>query len=134
MKFNPNQFNGTKEFVSDASSGSKAFKISSGNAEEYNDGYYYQRISCSYEGFKYHFAIDAKLVGASDTAEILIWQRNKAGMGNVGQQHLVIDSTTYKTYEADITMNENAGNLDIFLHVENGSAIFDNAKLYRVLD
>lgn len=131
IHFNSEKFHGTHSFVNDASLGDKAFQISAGSEDNNNDGYYYQRVSCSYEGFTYHLEIDAKLVNASDTAEILIWQRNTAGLGNVNQEKIAIGSTTYQTYSKDITMLEGAGNLDIFLHVTSGSAIFDNAKLYR---
>ena len=132
VKFNPDTFTGTHEFVNDASQGNKAFKISSGTTGDQVDGYYYQRISCSYEGFKYHLSLDAKLANAGDTAEILIWQRNRAGLGNLGRKSIPITSTNYQTYEADITMSENSGAVDIFLHVENGAALFDNAKLFKV--
>lgn len=133
-QFNPSSFPGTKEFVSDASEGSKAFKITSANKETDKDGYFYQRLSCAYEGYKYHLSIDAKLVNPNDNAEVLIWQRNKAGTGNLGQEHIPLTSTTYNTYEADIVMNKNACHLDIFLHVIEGSAIYDNVKLFRVMD
>ena len=132
LQFNKNDFHGTCEFVNDASQGEKAFKISEGTAEGDKDGYFYQRISCSYEGFKYHFDIDAKLTNAEDKAEIIVWQKDLAGVKSVKQTKLALDSTSYKTYSADITMEKGAGNLDIFLHVSKGSATFDNAKLNKV--
>ena len=132
LQFNKNDFHGTCEFVNDASQGEKAFKISEGTAEGDKDGYFYQRISCSYEGFKYHFDIDAKLTSAEDKAEIIVWQKDLAGVKSVKQAKLALDSTSYKTYSADITMEKGAGNLDIFLHVSKGSATFDNAKLNKV--
>ena len=127
-----NNYHGTYEFVNDASTGTKAFKVSEGTGEKDNDGYYYQRISCSYEGFQYHFDIDAKLANAADQAELIIWQKDESGVKSVKQTKVAIDSTSYKTYSADIEMEKGAGNLDIFLHVKKGSAIFDNAKLYKV--
>lgn len=129
-KFN-DKFKGTAAFVNDASQGSKALKLTAGTEAENNDAYYYQRISCSYSGFTYHLDIDAKLGDVSDQAEIIIWQRNKAGQSNMKQEKIAITSTTYQTYSKDITMVDNTGALDIFLHLISGSATFDNAKLFR---
>ena len=129
--FNPSKFHGTASFVSDPSQGSKALKLTSGSEADSNDAYYYQRISCSYEGFKYHLDLDAKLANAADQAEIIIWQRNNSGLGNLSQEKIAINSTSYQTISRDITMVKDAGCLDIFLHVISGSATFDNAKLFR---
>ena len=131
VKFNSAKFTSLLEFVNDASIGNKALKVQCGSAAQDNDGYYYQRISCSYKDFAYHFEIDAKLANEGDEAEIILWQRNAAGMGNIKQDKISITSTTYQTYSKDITMLDKAGNLDVFLHVSKGSAIFDNAKLFR---
>ena len=131
VKFQANKFHGAGEFVNDTHDGSKAFKITSGSQDSNNDGYYYQRISCSYEGFKYQLSIDAKLENSSDQAEIIIWQRNKAGVGSVAQDKIQISGTSYQNYSREITMAEGTGNLDIFLHVISGSATFDNAKLFK---
>jgi len=129
VKFQSNKYLGTHEFV--AENGEKAFKITSGNGEKYNDGYYYQRVSCSYEGFKYNFSIDAKLGSADSQAEIILWQRNRANVGNVNQIKIPVNSTSYQTLESEITMVKDAGAIDVFLHVISGSATFDNAKLFR---
>ena len=127
VKFNPQMFNTSLTFVNDASDGSKALKVAPVDEE----AYCYQRISCSYKDFKYHFEIDAKLASAGDEAEIILWQRNNVGSGVIKQDKLTINSTTYQTYSKDVTMLEGAGALDVFLHVSKGSALFDNAKLYR---
>ena len=71
QRFQPNKFLGTASFDNDASNGSKAYKITSGNGEANNDGYYFQRITLSYQGFKYRLEIDAKLANANDQAEII---------------------------------------------------------------
>ena len=131
MKFNPNKFTSSIEFVNDSTDGNKALKITSGNAAQDNDGYYYQRMACAYTGFTYHLELDAKLADASSEAGIIIWQRNHSGVGTIKRVETSLDSSTYKTYSFDITMEEGAGNLDIFLHVKNGSALFDNVKLFR---
>ncbi len=131
QKFNPDTFSGSLSFVSDATQGEKALKVSCGTTEQNYEGYFYQRISCSYKDFTYHFEIDAKLENTGDTAEIILWQRNNAGLGVIKQDKIAINSTTYQTYSKDITMLDKAGNLDVFLHVSKGSALFDNAKLYR---
>ena len=132
VRFNKDMFTSSLSFVNDASSGSKALKVTCGNEAQNNDGYYYQRISCSYKDFKYHFEIDAKLASAGDEAEIILWQRNKAGMGVIKQDKIAINSTTYQTYSQDVTMLDNSGALDVFIHVTKGSAIFDNAKLFKL--
>ena len=124
-------FSGSTSFESDASSGNHAMKITAGNTEENKDGYMYQRISCSYEGFQYNFSIDAKLGSSDSEAEIILWQRNRAGIGKVKQDIIPITATTYTTLTKGVLMAANAGALDIFLHVKKGSAYFDNAKLYK---
>ncbi len=130
-KFNPDSFTGTHAFDSTDAFGNYAFKITQGSSETNKDGYYYQRISCSYEGFKYQFNIDAKLLDASSEAEIILWQRNKAGTGRIKQDIITITGTTYQTYSQEVTMAPNACMLDVFLHVRSGSALFDNAELFR---
>lgn len=131
VKFNPSQFHGSSTFVNDASEGNYAYKVSAGTSESDNDGYFYQRLSCAYEGYTYHLDIDAKLFDESSEAELLIWQRKKTGLGTVKKEMIPVTSTTYTKISKDITMDKDAGNLDIFLHVTKGSAIFDNAKLFR---
>lgn len=131
-QFNADNFKGTCSFVNDGSDGSKAFKISEGTSEGNNEGYFYQRISCSYEGFKYNFSIDAKLENATDEAEIILWQRNKAGGGSIKQDKIAITGTTYSTLTKEVTMAEGAYMLDVFFHVKKGSAIVDNAKLFKI--
>ena len=131
VNFDAETFHGSSSFVNDSSEGNHAYKITAGDQAEDNDGYFYQRISCSYEGFEYHLDIDAKLASADSEAEILIWQRNRAGLGNIKQERIPLSSTTYQTLSKDITMAKDAGALDIFLHVSKGSAVFDNAKLFK---
>ena len=132
-KFDPDTYTSTSEFVNDASEGSKALKVTTGNTGDYKSyGYYHQRVTCSYEGYKYHVSVDAKLVNSTDRAEITIMQLDRAGIATIKETNLAIDSTSYKTYEADITMEANAEILDVFLCVLDGSAIFDNAKVFRV--
>lgn len=131
-QFNATNFHGTCSFVDDGSDGSKAFKVSEGTSEGTNDGYFYQRISCSYEGFKYNFSVDAKLLNATDEAEIILWQRSKAGTGSIKQDKIAITGTTYSTLTKEVTMAEGACMLDVFFHVKKGSAIFDNAKLFKI--
>ena len=126
-----NGFEGTISFVNDASLGNKAAKISSATGEN-KDAYFYQRISCSYQGFKYHFEMDAKILNENDKAEIIIWQKDEAAVKTIKRENITIDSTTYKTFTKDIEMVANASTLDIFLHVEDGAAQFDNAKLYKI--
>ena len=131
-QFNAANFQGTCSFVNDGSDGSKAFKISEGTSEDNNEGYFYQRISCSYEGFKYNFSVDAKLENTTDEAEIILWQRNKAGGGSIKQDKIAITGTTYSTLTKEVTMAEGAYMLDVFFHVKKGSAIVDNAKLFKI--
>ena len=131
-QFNASNFQGTCSFANDGSDGSKAFKISEGTSEGNNEGYFYQRISCSYEGFKYNFSVDAKLENATDEAEIILWQRNKAGGGSIKQEKIAITGTTYSTLTKEVVMAEGAYMLDIFFHVKKGSAILDNAKLFKI--
>ncbi len=130
-KFQPNKFLGNASFVDDGSDGTKGYKITCADVETNKDGYYFQRISCSYQGFKYHLDIDAKLENATDSAEIIIWQRNAAAQGNLNQIKIPVTATTYQTYSSDFEMVEGSGCLDIFLHVANGSATFDNARLFK---
>ena len=131
-QFNASNFQGTCSFANDGSDGSKAFKISEGTSEGNNEGYFYQRISCSYEGFKYNLSVDAKLENATDEAEIILWQRNKAGGGSIKQEKIAITGTTYSTLTKEVVMAEGAYMLDIFFHVKKGSAILDNAKLFKI--
>ena len=125
-----NDYTGTLSFDNDANVGSLAAKVSAGEGTD-KDAYFYQRISCSYPGFKYHFEIDAKLLDASDKAEIIIWQKDFSTVKSVNMKSIKLDSTSYKTYSADIEMMAGAATLDIFLHTESGAALFDNAKLFR---
>ncbi len=126
-----NGYEGTLTFVNDATLGNKAAKLSAGSGDN-KDAYFYQRISCSYEGFKYRLSIDAKTLNSSDKAEIIIWQKDSAAVKTIKRENITIDATTYKTFTKDIEMVANAATLDIFLHVEEGSALFDNAKLLKV--
>ena len=129
---NAETFSGTLSFDSaNAKDGNYALRLAQGSTAENKDAYFYQRISCSYEGFKYQFSIDAKLADAASNAEILLWQRNAAGMGRIKLETIPVTSTTYTTYTKEITMDPNAGALDVFLHVSQGSALFDNAKLFK---
>ena len=123
-------YTGTLAFVDDAKVGNKAAKVAAGEGND-ADGYFYQRVSCSYEGFKYHLEIDAKLMDAADQAEIIIWQKDFSTVKSVSMKSIKIDSTSYKTYTADIEMAEGAATLDIFLHTTKGAALFDDAKLFR---
>ena len=132
-KFNPDSFTGTCAFDNtNANTGNYAFRIAQGSTETNKDGYFYQRISCSYEGFKYQFSIDAKLNDAASVGEIIIWQRNRAGMGKIKQEIIPISGTTYSTITREITMEKDSGALDIFLHVKQGAVLFDNAKLFKI--
>ena len=134
-KLNPESFSGTCSFDNvNVKDGNYAFKLSEGSVETpeiSNDVYYYQRISCSYEGFKYKFSVDAKLGDASSEAEIILWQRNKAGGGKVKQDKIDINGTNYATYEKEVTMLEGTSAIDVFLHLKSGTAYFDNAKLFK---
>ena len=89
-------------------------------------------MTCSYEGFKYKLEIDAKLDSADSEAEIILWQRRRSNSGTVTKAVIPVTSTTYQQISSEITMLENAGALDVFLHVKKGSATFDNAKLFKI--
>ena len=125
-----NDYTGTLTFVNDAKMGNNAAKVASGAGND-GDGYFYQRVSCSYKGFKYHFEIDAKLLNENDDAEIIVWQKDFSTVKSIKMTNIKINSTSYKTYSADIEMLDGAATLDIFLHTASGAAIFDNAKLFR---
>ena len=133
-QFQSTLYTGTHEFVNDASDGSKAFKVKANTTSdpEANEAYYYQRVTCSYEGFKYKLEIDAKLDSADSEAEIILWQRRRSNSGTVTKAVIPVTSTTYQQISSEITMLENAGALDVFLHVKKGSATFDNAKLFKI--
>ena len=126
----PNGYTGTLSFDTDRKSGNYAAKVSSGTGSN-PDAYFYQRISCSYEGFKYHFEIDAKLLNSGDKSEIILWQKDYSTVKSIKMQTIKLDSTSYKTYTADIEMEKGAATLDIFLHTTSGAGLFDNAKLFR---
>ncbi len=127
-RYNKETFSGTLSFDSNAKTGSYALKLTEGSTEENKDSWVYQRISCSYEGFKYRFSVDAKLGSAESEAEIILWQRNRGGIGKIKQDIIPITGTTYSTFSKEITMEANSGALDVFLHVKKGSASSNNAE------
>lgn len=113
-------------------SGSHSFLISATGADKNNVGYYYQELTCAYEGFTYDLSIDAKLVDSESKAYIWIWYNDYSGINQIGEDKLDITTTDFQTYSKRLTMPEGSGNLKVYLVVKKGSANFDNAKLYRI--
>ncbi len=132
QQYVPDTFSGTFSFNEDAKTGSHALKLSAGTTEENSDSYVYQRISCSYEGFKYRFSVDAKLLSSDCEAEIILWQRNRAGLSAKHKDIIPVSGTNYTTLSKEITMVADTGALDIFFHVKKGSALFDDVTLNKI--
>ena len=123
-------FKGNATFTTNTDFGNYAFKVKGNSSVTNGEAYYYQRISSLYPGYRFNFEIMAWTDTWDDEAEIIIWQK-KNGSVTISKEEIPFGSTVPTKYEKNITITEGADCLDIFLHVKNGTAYFDEAKLYR---
>lgn len=123
---------GTMEFVSEGStSSSKALKLTAGEAIEgksYHGEYIYQELGGAYEGYKYNLKIDAKKENESSKGNIEIRYLD-ISTKTLKTETIPVDSTSYKTYEKEITMPLNSNTLRVTITSEDGSVSYSNASL-----
>ena len=125
-------WNGTHEFVSDASVGNKAIKLTPGETASKKDAYYYQDITCTYEGYQFSLSFDAKKASEEDNVELLIFYQDFANSDPVSQEAIKVTSTTYQNYTKTFAIPANSSNLRILMHVKAGTGYFDNMVLNKI--
>ena len=127
-------YNSTVTLSDDHTEGEHSFLIApknTGNSKK-DIAYYKQELTCSYEGYKYHFNIDAKLKDSDSEAYIWIWHNKNNGATNISKERIDISSTSWTTLDKEIEMTAGSDHLYVYLVVTKGAAYFDNAILNRI--
>lgn len=120
---------GTMALSTDKTSGESSLALTAGSGSGSHGEYVMQNISNAYQGYRYHYAIDAKKLADDADAQIEFHFSTIKGVPLSTIETIKLDSQSWKTYEGDIVMPENAGNLRMDLVVNDGSALFDNASV-----
>lgn len=128
----PDVFKGTLSLSDEHTEGSHSYKLTAAEGE--NPGIYLgQAISNSYEGYKFHMEIDAKKMSEDAIGNIEI-HFQKSEVVDMRTENIPITSTSFETYTEDIVIPQNAKYLKIYITSEKGSVLYDNAKLFRVVE
>ena len=131
-KDSPERFKGTVELSDEHTTGNKGYKLT---AVDGTDGGVYlgQAISNSFAGYKFKLQIDAKKLSADAVGNIEI-SYQKSAVVELNKETISIDSLSFETYEKEFTMPKNSKYLKIYITAEKGSLVYDNARLFRVVD
>ena len=129
----PDKYKGTVSLSDEHTEGNHSYLLSASNDEKDNGVYLGQAISNSYQGYKYRLKVDAKKMSDDAEGNIEICFK-KSAVANIKTVRHAIESTTFETYEYEFEMLENAKYLKVYLTAENGSILYDNAQIYRIID
>lgn len=123
-----NASKGTVELTTGKNGNGYKLNASNNTSEMFHGQYLKQTITNTFEGFKYSFSIDAKLYNETSEGNVEIYIKDALNK-TITKEIIAVTSLTYETITRELTLPENAYQIEIDITSENGSVCYDNASL-----
>ena len=87
-----------------------------------------QTLTNAFEGYKFSFSIDAKLENSNSVGNVEIYIKNAANK-TLKKEIIPVTQLNYETITRELTLPENAYQIEIDITAEDGQVSYDNASL-----
>ena len=119
---------GTTELTSGKTGNGYKLTASTDTSKNYHGQYLKQTLTNAFEGYKFSFSIDAKLENSNSVGNVEIYIKNAANK-TLEKEIIPVTQLNYETITRELTLPENAYQIEIDITAEDGQVSYDNASL-----